>query len=44
MNTYKRNEKLSNDTIFTQKLNYSIMYIFILKAGDLFKEYQQKNG
>lgn len=44
MNTYKRDEKLSNDTIFTQKLNYSIMYTFILKAGDLFEEYQQKNG
>src|ERR1051325_10690845 len=33
MNTYKRDEKLSNDTIFTQKLNYSIMYTFIQKAG-----------
>lgn len=44
MNTYKRDEKLSNDTIFTQKLNYSIMYTFIQKAGDLFEEYQQKNG
>ena len=44
MNTYKRYGKLSNDTIFTQKLNYSIMYTFIPKAGDLFEEYQQKNG
>src|ERR1043165_9714431 len=43
MNTYKRDEKLSNDTIFTQKLNYSIMYAFIQKTGDVFKEYQQKN-
>src|ERR1051325_8380613 len=33
MNTYKRDEKLSNDTIFTQKLNYSIMYTYIQKAG-----------
>ena len=33
MNTYKRDEKLSNDTIFTQKLNYSIMYTFIQKVG-----------
>src|ERR1043165_10006096 len=33
MNTYKRDEKLSNDTIFTQKLNYSTMYTFIQKAG-----------
>ena len=43
MNTYKRDDKLSNDTTFTQKLNYSIMYTFIQKAGDLFEEYQQKN-
>ena len=43
MNTYKRDEKLSDDTIFTQTLNYSIMYTFIQKPGDLFKEYQQKN-
>ena len=43
MNTYKRDEKLSNDAIFTQKINYSIMYTFIPKARDLFEEYQQKN-
>ena len=43
MNTYKSDEKLSNDTIFTQKINYYIMYTFIQKTGDLFEEYQQKN-
>src|ERR1044072_4129807 len=44
MNIYKRDEKISNDTIFTQKLNYSFMYTFIQKTGEFIRRISTKDA
>src|ERR1051325_1014105 len=42
MNTYKRDDKLSNDTIFTQKLDYTLNIHIYTKNGGFIRRISTK--